>query len=241
MGISLHVIESSPASAESIMATDAFLLSTLTPDGPVILHLYEWNGPCLTYGHFTDPAKYLHPYAALELGLQMARRPTGGGIIFHLTDLAFSILIPANHPGFSLNTLENYAFINERISNVVSEFSSGRQTPVLYKQDSGSLSVERYPFCMAKPTRYDLLINGKKIGGAAQRRTKQGLLHQGSLSLVPTPESVLKTVLKEKLQVMHAISDQAGYLLEDNDQYRLDQARLTLRDLIKKMVSNNFF
>lgn len=36
---------------------------------------------------------------------------------------------------------------------------------------------------MAEPTLYDLLIDGKKAVGAAQRKVKEGLLHQGSISL----------------------------------------------------------
>ena len=40
---------------------------------------------------------------------------------------------------------------------------------------------------MAKPTPFDLVIEGKKVGGAAQRRTRKGLLHQGSLSVCPPP------------------------------------------------------
>jgi len=35
--------------------------------------------------------------------------------------------------------------------------------------------------CFANPVRADVLIDGRKIAGAAQRRTRQGLLHQGSI------------------------------------------------------------
>lgn len=236
MRLNLELIESLPAAPKSIMDKDSLLLSTLSPEGPLLLHLYEWSAPSLTYGHFSDPSKHLNLDAVHQLQLQMARRPTGGGIIFHLTDFAFSILIPANHPRFSLNTLENYSFINGWVSKVVSEFSLGHQNPSLYKQESSSLNTKHYPFCMAKPTLYDLLINGKKVGGAAQRRTKQGLLHQGSLSLAPTPEYILKKVLKEKEGVMQSISNEAGYLLGHASEDEIKQARLTIRNLIKKMA-----
>jgi lipoate-protein ligase A len=35
--------------------------------------------------------------------------------------------------------------------------------------------------CFMNPVRADVLIDGRKIAGAAQRRTRQGLLHQGSI------------------------------------------------------------
>jgi hypothetical protein len=35
--------------------------------------------------------------------------------------------------------------------------------------------------CFSRPVRADIFQHGRKIAGAAQRRTRQGLLHQGSL------------------------------------------------------------
>jgi lipoyl(octanoyl) transferase len=35
--------------------------------------------------------------------------------------------------------------------------------------------------CFANPVRADVLIDGRKIAGAAQRRTRRGLLQQGSI------------------------------------------------------------
>jgi lipoate-protein ligase A len=35
--------------------------------------------------------------------------------------------------------------------------------------------------CFAKPVRADVMIDGRKIAGAAQRRTRRGLLQQGSI------------------------------------------------------------
>jgi lipoate-protein ligase A len=37
--------------------------------------------------------------------------------------------------------------------------------------------------CFIAPVRNDLLANGRKIAGGAQRRTKRGLLHQGSIQV----------------------------------------------------------
>jgi lipoate-protein ligase A len=35
--------------------------------------------------------------------------------------------------------------------------------------------------CFAGPVRYDVMSGSRKIAGGAQRRTKRGLLHQGSI------------------------------------------------------------
>jgi lipoate-protein ligase A len=39
----------------------------------------------------------------------------------------------------------------------------------------------RYTDCFANPVRADVMIDGRKIAGAAQRRTRRGLLQQGSI------------------------------------------------------------
>jgi lipoate-protein ligase A len=42
--------------------------------------------------------------------------------------------------------------------------------------------------CFANPVPADVLVNGQKIAGAAQRRTRTGLLQQGSIQHVDLAE-----------------------------------------------------
>ncbi len=92
-------------------------------------------------------------------------------------------------------------------------------------------------FCMAKATHYDLMWGEKKIGGAAQRHSKKhGLLHQGSLSLAPISQNLLRAVLKNHHEVIPAIIDQSGYLMSHQKEQDVDKARLRLRHLLKKMM-----
>jgi lipoate-protein ligase A len=51
---------------------------------------------------------------------------------------------------------------------------------------------------MAKPTKYDVMWEGKKVGGGAQRRTKYGFLHQGTISLGRPDEEFLSGILLDK-------------------------------------------
>lgn len=232
--MNFEVIESGPLSPEAIMAKDAALLANLDADSPSFIHFYEWNVPCLTHGYFTDPSLYLDLEALQHCGIQKAKRPTGGGIIFHLSDFAFSILIPAHHPNFSLNTLDNYAFINQKVAEAIACVFSSSLQPNLLAQELPCISKECHAFCMAKPTQYDLIINGKKVGGAAQRRTKQGLLHQASLSLCLPPIEVLQKVLKNQEKILEAMRQNSDYLLaEKASTYDLSIARNQLK---KKLV-----
>ena len=95
------VFDSGSASALVNMAIDTELLAKL--DVTPVLHFYEWESDAATYGYFINPAEYLNLHAADRLGLQLAKRSTGGGIVFHVCDFAFSVLVPASYKGYSLN------------------------------------------------------------------------------------------------------------------------------------------
>lgn len=177
------------------MRIDAELLSRIGSEKAPILHLYDWKGDCGTFGYFVDPAKYIDLEKAKKRGMQLARRPTGGGIIFHAWDFAFSVLVPASSPPFSRNTIENYAFVNGAVLRAVNQFLKGRPDLEMISEDAPSLDDHCQSFCMAKPTKYDVMLQGKKIAGAAQRQTKEGYLHQGSIALVLPPEDYLSDIL----------------------------------------------
>src|SRR5437867_3091333 len=97
----LAILDTQCNPAEENMRRDGELLQNLG-DKP-ILHLYDWSTPSLTYGYFIRPEKYLNLQELQKQGIAYAKRPTGGGIVFHIWDLAFSFLMPSSAPGFSLN------------------------------------------------------------------------------------------------------------------------------------------
>lgn len=156
------------------------------------LRFYQWPKGSITHGYFLDPWKYLKRENCKKLLL--ARRPTGGGLIFHDFDLSFSLIIPAYHPCFSLNTLENYRRINAFIASAIEKFDSNLK-PFFHFKDR----ISKGPvFCMSKSTIYDILIDNRKVCGAAQRRSKKGFLHQGSICLSLPEKGFLKEFLNEE-------------------------------------------
>lgn len=224
------VIDSGAMFPADIMAKDSQLLAGCDPEGSCLLHFYEWSVPSLTYGYFISPEHYLCMDALKRLGIHAARRPTGGGIIFHLFDLAFSLIVPNVHPLLSTTTLDNYRWINRLVSAAVVQSSSGRVTPQLLQSEivEADGSDARRKFCMAKPTVFDLLVDGKKVGGAAQRRGKNGLLHQGSLSLIAPDAEILRQVLKSGEGVVQGMLENTYSLLEGREE-SLDGAKQALK------------
>jgi lipoate---protein ligase len=185
----MQVNESGPQSPEWNMRADEEALSNISPSSLPALRFYEWSVPSATYGYFLNPADYFDQEGMQKHSLVLARRPTGGGVIFHTCDLAFSVIVPANHPFYSLDPLCSYHEINSRVLQAIRQLDLAVSLSDISQGSRGG-------FCMAKPTQYDLLLEGRKVGGAAQRKTKNGLLHQGSLYLTHPNREFLEDVLK---------------------------------------------
>ena len=223
-----EIVETEPARADENMRRDTMLLHDLGRREKPILHLYAWQRPSVTFGHFINPEKVLNLQEAEKRGVDLARRPTGGGVVFHLWDLAFSVLIPAKSSLYSANTLENYQLINRVVQNIAKEWLGDCE---LTPEDATVQTPECTYFCMARPTKYDVILEGKKIAGAAQRKTKEGFLHQGTIALQRPDEEMLAALLpspdvrKAMLQVTCPLLTQGG---------DLEIARQRLSELLKQ-------
>ena len=159
------------------MALDEALLEASAHIGKPVLRFYGWTEPAATFGYFQK-------YADVErvtLLRPLIRRPTGGGIVPHDADWTYSLVFPPNHEWHLLKAEESYRRVHEWIRsafaklNVITELA-----PCSQKSAIG---------CFVGYTKFDLLWNGKKIAGAAQRRNKLGLLVQGSVQPPPISPS----------------------------------------------------
>jgi len=231
--MSWKVINTGARSASENMELDAALLTDLEWSTDPILHLYDWDQDAATFGHFINPQKFLTMEAVDRLGLDLAKRPTGGGIVFHLCDLAFSVLIPASHPSFSINPLDNYAFINNQVIEAITRLMP--QMPALLSDEPKPLDDHCKHFCMAKPTKYDVMVGGLKVGGAAQRKTAHGYLHQGSISLGVLSDNYLRDVLASDTLVLEGMRKNSFSLLGESwTKKELSEMRKELSALLEQ-------
>ncbi len=201
------VIHDGVNSASWHMAKDQSLIDSLSSLTAPLIRFYEWKAPTITHGYFINPEKYLKLDACKALGFDVAKRPTGGGILFHCNDFTFSVAIPKTHPQFSLNVLENYHFVNTKALQAVQELVS------LANLAEATPKTSYREFCMAEPTQYDLLVHGLKIGGSAQRMTRFGFVHQASIFLQTPPWELIEELLhdgKKIVQAMKATSASIG-------------------------------
>jgi lipoate-protein ligase A len=234
----MKIIDSGSQSGKDIMNRDETLLEELQPNGAPLLHFYRFQKKSATFGHFLSPEDYIDLPKAEALGFAFAKRPTGGGMIFHIWDLPFSLLIPANHPGYFQDPLKNYAFIHQIVLQAIGSFLENPPLLHLLPEEPLPLDQHTKAFCMAKPTKYDIMIDGKKIVGAAQRRKKQGYLHQGSISLAMPNFEEIASILRPGTQIIEAMRIHTASLLgavDDPHLFKEAQEKLK-KELIKAVT-----
>ncbi|MEO7318793.1 MAG: hypothetical protein ABIZ56_07375, partial [Chthoniobacteraceae bacterium] len=174
----LAVLDATPHDAALNMAIDETFLRTATLP---TLRIYRWARPAISFGYF---GKWSDALAAGP-GLDIVRRWTGGGIVPHGHDLTFSIIVPRAHPFFAISPCESYCAIHERIASAL-----GNATLAPAAQPQISLA------CFQNPVQHDVLIAGRKVVGGAQRRTKYGLLHQGSIQQIEDPARLTAALIR---------------------------------------------
>ena len=171
------------------MAIDEALLETA--EIPAI-RFYKWDHPALSFGYFGKFSEVANHSAERDL----VRRWTGGGIVFHGDDLTYSIVIPAADPAFSESSMSIY----EKIHNAIrAALVANGQSAELAGNGAPRISDS----CFANPVRADVLSNGRKIAGAAQRRTRRGLLQQGSIQGVDLNKNFADQVASELCAKCH--------------------------------------
>jgi lipoate---protein ligase len=232
-------LDTGRSSAASNMSIDADLLKKLKAEDPPLLRLYDWQENSATYGYFIDPFKYIEEKSVDKYQLDLAKRPTGGGIVFHLCDLSFSLLMPASHPKFSFNTLENYAFVNAVVLEALQLFFGKEKKVELLAQEHQVEACECHQFCFSKPVQFDLVIKNKKIAGGAQRRTRNGYLHQGSIAIALPDEDFFKSVLKTNSPVFQGMKQESCALLDQSPSLQqVLKAKLELKELLKTVFQS---
>jgi len=199
------------------MALDESLLRHV--EAPV-LRMYGWEEACVSIGYFQKTS-------VVPPSTPFVRRYTGGGLVEHGRDLTYTLVLPADHPLTRAGTLPSYRSIHTAVAAALRAAGVDCQLATAQPEKD-------HASCFLKPVPADVLDpkGGKKLAGAAQRRTRQGCLHQGSI-LLPGPIPMnLPKLLTEHLAQELRLEWVAGLRTDDEKDLarRLVQERYSTRD-----------
>jgi lipoate-protein ligase A len=186
-----------PHSGAMNMAIDEALIEYATIP---LIRFYRWRSSALSFGYFgrfTDIARY-------QCERDLVRRWTGGGIVFHGEDLTYSLVIPTSDTAFAESSISIYEKIHQALCNALSETGWRAVVAAVVDSEPGSATVATRTAisdtgysCFANPVRADVMIDGRKIAGAAQRRTRRGLLQQGSIQGIDLQSDLAQRFARE--------------------------------------------
>ena len=175
-----YLLRCPAASPPYNMALDEALWRTAACRARPLLRLYSWDRPAVTFGYFQKFPEHLGAEDAV------IRRPTGGGIVYHGDDVdtTYTVVAPPGHSLHALPTQESYNLLHRAVAAALAQKSRLANLPAIPR---GGYE------CFQNPVPGDVVTeDGSKLAGGAQRRGRNGLLHQGSIAARVNPEQLIQ-------------------------------------------------
>ena len=213
MGI-WRLIEDIPRSGSFNMAADQVMLENYSQNEYPVFRIYEWSGATLSLGRNERLDKRIDLDACEDLGIPVIRRTTGGKAVLHGFDLTYSLVGGVLDKEFNGGVLDNYRFIAKGFYAFFEELGLKPE----FKEQSPQNKKTDPHVCFAEPSAYEILVDGRKIIGSAQRvknilsadsSSSRVFLQHGSIPLkdsVSLMAKIFPHVSENKLrQEMHSL------------------------------------
>jgi lipoate-protein ligase A len=212
--VTLTLWHDGPHDAPTNMERDRVLLerAALGELPGTVLRLFSFAPPGITLGRAQDPARELDLARLERDGVLWATRPTGGRAIWHDEEWTFSLVTGLSPEGWA----ETPAAAYERTGRLLARAFQAMGVPAMLAPGSARgpgpprARDGAAPPCFASTARHELVLEGRKLAGIAQRVLRGTLLQQGSLLLgdtharladyVPVPEGQRETLRAEWLR-----------------------------------------
>ena len=179
--------------AATNMAIDEAIFSSQKSDSRPTLRFYDWSSTAFSFGYFQQIFEEINPSECDDLGIDLVRRITGGGTVIHGWDVTFSAIFPKTEldVGLPSGISAGYQVISDSITRGL------REIGIEVNQYGQSLDSSLPNICITNPAKYDVMINGRKIAGIAQRRNSVGLLFQAYVALDIPSHDILAMISKK--------------------------------------------
>lgn len=161
------------------MALDSNLFESFAQDATALplLRIYRTEGEAVTVGR-SRVKGILDPSFVV--------RPTGGGLVRHGNDLLYSVIARRDSFPTFRQARTSYLSFHEVVQQAFRTL--GIETRLFRCDDplarTHARRVGLRDDCFTRPIPADVAVGNRKIAGAAQRRRREGFLHQGSIQLL---------------------------------------------------------
>jgi len=164
------------------MAIDeAILTARISGEVPNTLRFYRWNPSAVSIGRFQDLLNEVHVENCRKHGVDIIRRITGGGAVYHDYDgeITYSVVVGGKDLGYTeMDIISAYKTVCEGLIEAVKILGT--------TAEFNPLDSKQCP---------NITIRGKKISGSAQSY-KRGVLLQHGTFLIDINHEKMFTFLK---------------------------------------------
>jgi lipoyl(octanoyl) transferase len=221
MTISLRIIIDIARNPAFNMAADLFLLKACVNQKKIFVRFYRWSPASITIGLMQDASALLDFPAMNKNNVEWIRRPTGGRAVLHENDVTYSCIFPATIVEMGKNVMETYRIISrclmEGLCHVGIHCETCDSTTALH-ETKGELKLP----CFLAPNRNEIMVNGKKLVGSAQKRTASAILQHGSIPLTSAYRTLPDYLMLPDAERKHQIKllEEKSVSIEDLGQKR---------------------
>ena len=170
------ILETVPGGGAWNMAVDETLLESAANAGTCTVRWYTWAEATLSLGYFQPEAGATgDPRLS---GLPRVRRLSGGGAILHHHELTYSCAVPRTHP-LANSPHDMYLAVHSRIISVL----AAQGIDCALRGAPRTVAGAEEFLCFRRGHELDVVLDGHKVLGSAQRRRRGAVLQHGSLVL----------------------------------------------------------
>lgn len=158
------------------MALDEALLENFKEGDKPVLRLYAWP-KALSMGRFSSLEKSLNLAKLTKTKIPFVRRLSGGGVLVHGGELSYSLVLPRSFV-LERGIKQSYRYLCSFLIRFYKKL--GHRADFCTDLQLEETHCES---CLGGNEAYDIMIEGKKMGGNAQRHTRHALLQHGTLPI----------------------------------------------------------
>ncbi|HMA65261.1 MAG: biotin/lipoate A/B protein ligase family protein, partial [Fibrobacterota bacterium] len=128
------------------------------------------------------PSETLNLDSCKSDSVDWIRRPTGGRAVLHKNDLTYSCIFPKTISFLGDTVKESYAAITSCLKIGFNNLGIHCSTHDSYDELLAVKREIKLP-CFLAPNRDEIMVDGRKLVGSAQKRTTPGVLQHGSIPI----------------------------------------------------------
>lgn len=172
---SLRIIKNSDFPGSMNMSIDSVLLEGVRKNyqGP-ILRFYSWSSSCVSVGYSQIIEKTVNVDNCKKDRVDIIRRVTGGGTVFHDEEITYSLII--SEKDINVPVPDSFMHLLHPIIETLNDF----KIPAKYKPVN------------------DIIVYGKKISGNSQIRRKGFILQHGTIIINHDTDKMFKYIRKKE-------------------------------------------